>query len=54
MSVMVGVIIHEYATMGPTCNDYILSVPICMCGCIIEKYLREWLCPNSGYSVDTA
>jgi len=54
MSVIVGIaVIHECAA-GTTCNDILLSIPICMGSCIIEKYLRAWLCPNSGYSSETA
>jgi len=51
MSVIVGIaMIQQYATTPTIYNDIVLSILVCMCGCIIEKYLREWLYPNLGYS----
>jgi hypothetical protein len=42
MHTVVGIAIVQGGSTCAICDDAILSVPVCMIGCILDKYIREW------------
>ena len=47
MHTVVGVAIVQGGASCSDCEHVILSVPVCIAGCILNKYLREWLCQEN-------